>query len=285
MPSGVGGGILSNPPVKPDEGALWVFVNGAWQQTHTITAPVAFDITGSAGAANLPTPIFPSGTPLSFVGAVTNIMEGVAWLGQGWRLIGRLAGGSRGADAATPNSAQLITVQGYGHDGTAWQASPNGHYSIVTDGLWSGSNRGVYHGWFATTNGTTSEAEHMRLQGGNLLVGTTTNLAGTGGLSLAGTTDTSGAATGAFQCAGGGAFAKSLTIGSTAGNFLNIANSTGALKINGTQVVKSQITGYGTPTGGANQGSFAAGSITLANLAAGVAQLILDLKTHGLLGT
>lgn len=52
-----------------------------------------------------------------------------------------------------------------------------------------------------------------------------------------------------------------------------------------TQVVGPRITGYGTPTGGVNQGSFAAGSITLPNLAAGVAQLILDLKTHGLLGT
>lgn len=62
-------------------------------------------------------------------------------------------------------------------------------------------------------------------------------------------------------------------------------NATGAYRVGGTQVVGARITGYGTPTGGANQGSFAAGSITLPNLAAGVAQLILDLKTHGLLGT
>lgn len=56
-------------------------------------------------------------------------------------------------------------------------------------------------------------------------------------------------------------------------------------KVGNTQVVGSQITGYGTPTGGSHQASFAAGSITLANLAACVAQLIIDLKTHGLLGT
>lgn len=62
-------------------------------------------------------------------------------------------------------------------------------------------------------------------------------------------------------------------------------NATGAYRVAGTQVVGARITGYGTPTGGVNQGSFAAGSITLANLAASVAQLILDLKTHGLLGT
>lgn len=45
----------------------------------------------------------------------------------------------------------------------------------------------------------------------------------------------------------------------------------------------SRITGYGTPTGGSHQASFAAGSITLPNLAAAVAQLIVDLKAYGLI--
>jgi hypothetical protein len=59
----------------------------------------------------------------------------------------------------------------------------------------------------------------------------------------------------------------------------------GDYKVSGTQVLGAQIAGYGTPTGGSHQGSFAAGSITLPNLAAAVAQLIIDLKTHGMLGT
>lgn len=42
------------------------------------------------------------------------------------------------------------------------------------------------------------------------------------------------------------------------------------------------MTGYGTPTNGAVQGSFDATSITLPNLAAAVAKLILDLKATGL---
>ena len=50
------------------------------------------------------------------------------------------------------------------------------------------------------------------------------------------------------------------------------------------QTPSNLITGYGTPTGGSHQSSFAAGSITLANLAAAVAQLIVDLKTYGLIG-
>lgn len=47
--------------------------------------------------------------------------------------------------------------------------------------------------------------------------------------------------------------------------------------------LQAPVAGYGTPTGGSHQASFAAGAITLANLAAGVAQLIVDLKTQGLL--
>lgn len=65
--------------------------------------------------------------------------------------------------------------------------------------------------------------------------------------------------------------------------------STGGLGVNnaGTfqQVIGPRIGGYGTPTGNAYQVSFAAGSITLPNLAAAVAQLILDMKTHGAIGT
>lgn len=58
----------------------------------------------------------------------------------------------------------------------------------------------------------------------------------------------------------------------------------GAIGINGNASF-AQPTGYGTPTGGAHQASFAAGSITLPNLAAAVAQLIIELKSYGLLGT
>lgn len=61
--------------------------------------------------------------------------------------------------------------------------------------------------------------------------------------------------------------------------------TTGCFTVGANKVLGAQITGYGTPTGGSHQASFAAGSITLANLAAAVAQLIVDLKTHGMLGT
>lgn len=60
--------------------------------------------------------------------------------------------------------------------------------------------------------------------------------------------------------------------------------TSGAFAVNGA-TPPAQSTGYGTPTGGAKQSSFAAGAITLPNLAAAVAQLIIDLKAIGLIGT
>jgi hypothetical protein len=45
----------------------------------------------------------------------------------------------------------------------------------------------------------------------------------------------------------------------------------------------AQPVGYGTPTGGSHQASFSASTITLPNLAAAVAQLIVDLKGTGLI--
>lgn len=52
----------------------------------------------------------------------------------------------------------------------------------------------------------------------------------------------------------------------------------------GTQVVGSRVTGWGAATGGSKV-AFTAGTATLAQTAAAVAQLITDLRTHGLIGT
>lgn len=55
-------------------------------------------------------------------------------------------------------------------------------------------------------------------------------------------------------------------------------------QVNGVQVAGAQITGYGTPTGNSRTASFNGASATLAQTSAQLAQLIIDLKTHGLLG-
>ncbi|AQQ35073.1 hypothetical protein [Burkholderia cenocepacia] len=65
---------------------------------------------------------------------------------------------------------------------------------------------------------------------------------------------------------------------------LNISKDTGGLYFLGTKVVGWRIAGWGDATGGSRNG-FAAGSATLAQIAAALAQLIMDLKTHGLIGS
>lgn len=68
----------------------------------------------------------------------------------------------------------------------------------------------------------------------------------------------------------------------TAGTTVNAGT---AYQVSGTQVVGTRITGWGVPTGSTSRGAFNTATVTTADLAARVASLINDLKTHGLLGT
>lgn len=70
---------------------------------------------------------------------------------------------------------------------------------------------------------------------------------------------------------------------SATGN-MNIATGK-SYEINAVPLLTGQAAGYGTPTGGSHQASFAAGAITLPNLAAAVAQLIVDLKAGSMPAT
>jgi hypothetical protein len=74
-----------------------------------------------------------------------------------------------------------------------------------------------------------------------------------------------------------GATTEIMRLGGT--GILNLSTSAGRLQINSTQVVGTQISGYGTPTNGNRTLSFAAVSQAEQVLA----QLIADLKTHGLI--
>lgn len=78
-----------------------------------------------------------------------------------------------------------------------------------------------------------------------------------------------------------GAITKIVDIGTTTGGapVINLNASTGEYRVNGTKVVAARITGYGTPTNGNRTLSFAAVSQAEQVLA----QLIADLKTHGLI--
>ena len=112
-------------------------------------------------------------------------------------LRGRSAGGTWAALAGTPDGAFFSSFAGHGHDGTNWETGGScAYYALVADGVHSGTNKGSWHQWAGTPNGSLVRAEWMRLQGGLLGVGTNPT-AGNGLLQLAsGTTRANGIAFG-----------------------------------------------------------------------------------------
>lgn len=72
---------------------------------------------------------------------------------------------------------------------------------------------------------------------------------------------------------------------------LDLTNSGSAVKLttlkdtNANQVLGARITGWGTPTGTTNRATFDQSTVTLAQLAQRVAALIIDFRTHGMIGT
>jgi len=86
-------------------------------------------------------------------------------------------------------------------------------------------------------------------------------------------------ATGALQQVQGGAWQTVLSFAGTT-NQINTVFASGVLTLS-----LPGVAGWGTPTGNAASPSFAAGTATLSQTAAALAQLILDLKTAGVLKT
>lgn len=64
---------------------------------------------------------------------------------------------------------------------------------------------------------------------------------------------------------------------------MNMPNN-GVIKINTVQVLQQQVPGYGTPTGGSRISSFPGATATLLQTSQMLAQLMLDLKLHGMIG-
>ncbi len=68
----------------------------------------------------------------------------------------------------------------------------------------------------------------------------------------------------------------------SAGTFISAGTE---VRVAGDKVLGPQITGWATPTGTLSRATFTSNTVTLTSLAAHVAQLIIDLKTHGLIST
>lgn len=166
-------------------------------------------------------------------------------------LFARRTEGTAASPTQSVNGSSIFLINVQGYEGTTpGFATARNAYLINARESFTSSAQGYAHIWNTTAAGTTTNSEKMRLESsGSLLLGTTTDGLTAGG-SLAVTQD----------------FAHR-------GTKLGVFNTSPI----------TRKTGYGTPTNNAYQSSFDASTITLPNLAAQVAQLILDLKAYGLI--
>lgn len=134
----------------------------------TLTGQQVIDTNPALGA--LPAAaVAPTGIRLA---ESARFIEGMGWASTGIALNGRTFGGTRASPSATTDGFTMVMLQGYGYD-TAYNTNARASYAILSDGLWSISNNGTYHRWQGTPNGSTVTSEWMRLQNGNLGIGTT----------------------------------------------------------------------------------------------------------------
>ena len=93
-------------------------------------------------------------------------------------IVARNANGTASLPAASADGKTLFSFGVRGYDGTAFAAGNKGVMTFNADGLWSGTNNGVYWTLQLTPNGSTSRSEVLRAtSGGALLIGETAQTA------------------------------------------------------------------------------------------------------------
>lgn len=144
----------------------WTNIYG---QANTWTAAQTID----RGTGALPASFVAATNVITLATASNNTnIEAYGFGGTAFSIYGRSIGGTRASVSATTDFSGFINLAAGGYDGTAHQVNA-ATYSIRADGLWSGTNRGALHLWTGTPNGSTTSAEWMRLQNGNLGIGVT----------------------------------------------------------------------------------------------------------------
>jgi hypothetical protein len=111
--------------------------------------------------------------------AASCTLEFFSFAAAGFTLRPRIAGGTRAVPTAVADGQIFTNIPNGGYDGSAWQIDSL-FYRSVADGIWSGANRGAYHTWTGTSNGSTAPAEWMRLQNGCQTLGGIAAVAGNG---------------------------------------------------------------------------------------------------------
>jgi hypothetical protein len=87
---------------------------------------------------------------------------------------GRRANGTRSSPTTVSSGSALISIAGYGYDGSSYTTSSNGSYVIYAKNTWSGTDRSTRHSFLGTPSGSTASSEWMRIEDGKVGIGFTT---------------------------------------------------------------------------------------------------------------
>lgn len=91
-----------------------------------------------------------------------------AYAALGNSIKGFVAGGTRATPTAVADQTILFRFSGGAYDGSA--VTEVGQFTVLADGLQSGTNHGGYFAWAGIPNGSTTIAEWLRLQNGWLKI-------------------------------------------------------------------------------------------------------------------
>lgn len=242
----------------------WAWGGAGVERQRFTTAGDLISCKNSAGVSGLSSVSISSDAASYHSADSTDISTSYSSYAGNAAIIARVLGGT-GATPAVTAAGQTFTLSFRGFNSTV-STSDRASIIMAATELWGASNAGTSIAIKVTKDTTTSTVAAVTFAYPSTASAPTSVFAGqvtVAGLAINDATD--------------------IALGTTTGTKIGTATTQKLGFYGVTPIV--QKTGYGTPTGNAYQASFAAGAITLPNLAAGVAQLILDLKAAGLIGT
>jgi hypothetical protein len=164
--------VWENPTAGAEAGALFFQVRANSGDASALTERMRITNSGRLGiGTNAPV------GQLEVVNHSAYSMVNTAY-GAGNIMIGRAAGGSQAAPAATTNGQNLLLIGGNGHTGAGFTLASSASVNLEAPQNWTNAAIGARITFGATENGTTNRVERMRIEhNGNVGIGTTEPIA------------------------------------------------------------------------------------------------------------
>ena len=167
-----GDGVAGNPTLSLPQ-SIATTSHPRFARLGIGVAPSAALLEIDSGTGDRPSPITNNGIRMSVSDSTQNSIESCGWGAAPLRIVGRRAGGTRADPTAVAGGLSLLNLEGTGYDGTTHQSSPAAAINFLTNGDWSGTNRGTRITLQGTPLDSTTLATWVTLANGNVGIGTT----------------------------------------------------------------------------------------------------------------